>query len=777
MGFLSELKKNDPKGLFSSNDTYINYPTGILPLDYANGFWQEVKTEDGETYHEPIIGIMGGTFISIIGATGTGKAVPLSEIIPTSIGPRRFGDLKVGDLVFNRYGNPVKIIGVYPQGEKDVYKVTFSDGRTARCCDEHLWSVYTSKGNLKTIPLKDMLDDYEMILPRKVGTDETRTFHKYKIPMTPALKFNIPKKDTELPIDPWVLGVFIGNGSLTEKYLSISCGDPHIPNKIAELYNYECIKNAGNNYRYNFKENESLVQTFDFFDGIDFLVGSKSYDKKIPYAYKYASIENRKKLLAGLMDTDGHISKKGKVRYTTVSETLKDDVVELCRSLGYRAYVTKDIHPDKYTTGVCYNIFISCPNKEKINLFTYGKKLDRAIKVYDNSIKTNHNILRIINIEKVGREEQMCIKVDDPDELFVTGEYVLTHNTTLADQIAFNIIKNFEDGLLYHIDAERTALRQRMIRVMGTDMEDERVHIKKENTSIEDVLEMIDKICSLKEAGGDIYKYTPPIHAYNGKTFKVYIPTVLVIDSIVSFNSKEYSTEDLGTNMDGARSAKALTRFVNNCLDRMQKYNITIIMISHIRAKVEANPYATAPPGLLLLKPGESVPGGINFQYMCQNFFRISMLKSNAYTKEEVGFDGFKASIQIAKTKTNFIGSTIDVAFNKDIGFDPVFSLYEFASSIGLIQGRNPYLYIQGLDTMKFSRKDFRRKFVEEKEFRDNMMAILKPHLENLLGTKEVTDEERIRFGDLTEEDVDIIAAADATDVLIEAKPKKIKKK
>lgn len=352
-----------------------------------------------------------------------------------------------------------------------------------------------------------------------------------------------------------------------------------------------------------------------------------------------------------------------------------------------------------------------------------------------------------------------------------------TGKTTLADQMAFSIIKNFEDGLMYHIDAERTALRQRMIRIMGAHMDDERINIKKENTSIEDVLEMIDKICYLKESGGDLYKYEPPIHSYNGKKFKVYIPTVLVIDSIVSFNSKEYSVEDLGTNMDGARSAKALTRFVNNCLDRMQRYNITIIMISHIRSKVEANPYATAPPGLMLLKPGESVPGGINFQYMCQNFFRINMLKSNAYTKEEVGFEGFKASIQIAKTKTNFIGSTIDVAFNKDIGFDPVFSMYEFASSMGLIQGRNPYLYIQGLDTMKFNRKDFRRKFIEEKDFRDNVMAILKPYLESLLGTKEITEEDKILYGDLLDENKEVIPSVDAEGLLLNVKPKKMKKK
>ena len=349
-----------------------------------------------------------------------------------------------------------------------------------------------------------------------------------------------------------------------------------------------------------------------------------------------------------------------------------------------------------------------------------------------------------------------------------------TGKTTLADQIGYNIIKNFEDGLLFHIDAERTTLRQRIAQITGTDINDERINLKEENTSIEDVLEMITKICEVKEAGGERFKYEAPHHLYNGKTYKVYIPTVFIIDSVVSFTSKEYSVEDLGTNMDGARSAKALTRFVNNCLDRMKKYNITVIMISHVRPKVEANPYASSPPGIMMLKPGESVPGGMNLQYMCQNFFRINMIKSNAYTKEDVGFSGFKATIQIAKSKTNCIGTTVDVAFNGKIGFDPIYTLYEYSNSIGLIQGRNPYLYFQGLDTIKFNRKDFRNKFMEDKEFRDAVFTLLQPHLESLLGSKEVTTADRVRYGDLfPEEENEIIGSGDEP---MEKTPQKVKK-
>ena len=125
------------------------------------------------------------------------------------------------------------------------------------------------------------------------------------------------------------------------------------------------------------------------------------------------------------------------------------------------------------------------------------------------------------------------------------------------------------------------------------------------------------------------------------------------------------------------------------------------------------------------------------------------------YTKEDNGFEGIKCTIQLAKSKTNFIGATVDAALLGDYGFDPIYSLYEYCNSIGLVQGRNPYLYVQGLETMKFNRKDFRDKFKGEEIFRHSVLKTIKPHLESLLGSKSVTESDRIRYGDLliTEEE------------------------
>jgi hypothetical protein len=162
-------------------------------------------------------------------------------------------------------------------------------------------------------------------------------------------------------------------------------------------------------------------------------------------------------------------------------------------------------------------------------------------------------------------------------------------------------------------------------------------------------------------------------------------------------------------------------------------------------------------------------------QFLSQNCFRLNALKSNMYTKEDNGFEGIKCSIQLAKSKTNFIGATIDAALLGDYGFDPIYSLFEYCNSIGLVQGRNPYLYIQGSETMKFNRKDFRDKFKGEDLFRHSVLKTIKPHLESLLGSKTVTEEDKVRYGDLIEIDKSMDSDEIIIPIEIEKKSKKSK--
>lgn len=105
-------------------------------------------------------------------------------------------------------------------------------------------------------------------------------------------------------------------------------------------------------------------------------------------------------------------------------------------------------------------------------------------------------------------------------------------------------------------------------------------------------------------------------------------------------------------------------------------------------------------------------------------------------------------NLLLAKSKTNFIGASLNVAFNAAKGFDPIFTLYEFANQCGLIQGRNPYLYVMGMEDMKFKRRDFVEKMTTDPEFNAKFMYTIRPYLEALLGAKEVSEDDRVRYGD-----------------------------
>lgn len=325
--------------------------------------------------------------------------------------------------------------------------------------------------------------------------------------------------------------------------------------------------------------------------------------------------------------------------------------------------------------------------------------------------------------------------------------------TTFAEQIGYEIIRKFVNGVLNLVDAEKTALFQRLLQVTKASPDDKRLILTKSKTTIEDVLDKIDRLCKLKESGKREYMYEVADRTVDGKTRWVYEPSVIIIDSLPSFNGKNFNVDDLGTNMDGGRGAKDVSRFFSNILDRIWHYNITIICINHIRPKMNVDPYSQPPRGLFMLNnQTETLPRGSVSQYYSHTFFRIRAIKSNAYTMADNGFTGFKSMIQLAKSKTNLVGTSFPVAFISGIGFDPIYTLYEFAAEYKLLQGRNPYLYLEGMEDEKFNRKDFRNKMLSNNEFRTRFITTLVPYMEALLGSKEADPGEQISESALFDE-------------------------
>ena len=368
-------------------------------------------------------------------ATGVGKGLPLNTKIPTPNGYKLMGDIEVGDTIFTIDGTTTNVVGVYDQGIRNIYKITFNDGRSSICDENHLWLVKThTTGVYHPKQTSDMFNDFKRYDPNMKKSSANRDPYVYKY-MIPTMRGPVEYNHRDVPIHPYVLGALIGNGCLKEKLLSISSGNTYVPNRIGKLYNIYPMKNKAN-YTYIFyksNESNSRVQTQDFFKDIPDLISTNSSTKFIPDIYIYNDIDTRIQLLQGLMDTDGSISRSDgryHVTYSSCSKTLLTQIQFILKSLGFNASIIQDKRVEKYHNGYHATLLFQIPNELKMQFFTIPYKFDIALEASylpDTNITREH--LKIKNIEYIGKTETRCIKVDHPSHLFITEDFIVTHNT------------------------------------------------------------------------------------------------------------------------------------------------------------------------------------------------------------------------------------------------------------------------------------------------------------------------------------------------------------
>lgn len=383
--------------------------------------------------------------VAAIVSPGVGKAQPLSTKIPTPNGYKLMGDIKVGDKVFGSDGKPTIVTAVYPQGIKDIYEITFNDGRKARCCKEHLWNVYNAwTSSQRTISLEDMLDDYKKYTPSKDDGSRDPYIYKYRIPL---LSSPVEYEYKNVPIDPYVLGVFLGDGCCKDYPLTLSSSDEFIPKKVARICGFIARKSTDKNYNYFFYKpikgkGVVRISTHEFFKDVNG-IRCASNEKKIPDEYMYNSLEVRMELLRGLMDTDGSISYddgRFNVSFNSSSPYLLEQVKELILGLGFISNITFDNRFDKYRNGINANVSIRVPQKFKQQLFSLPRKVKIAQEAAlrsDYQQPFHHLIIK--DIKLVSREEAQCIMVDSPDHLYITEDFIVTHNTFMACYSAIKV--------------------------------------------------------------------------------------------------------------------------------------------------------------------------------------------------------------------------------------------------------------------------------------------------------------------------------------------------
>lgn len=380
---------------------------------------------------------------------GVGAEQPLTEILITPNGEISMGDVKIGTELFDRHGKITKVTEILPQGYKEVWKVKLLDGREVECGEKHLWTVETrirnGKPEYKTLTTKQMLDS-GLVYNQNTG----QKTYKYKIPELKPVQL----KEVVLPIPPYVLGALLGDGAINGKNIRLSSDDIEIVDKVIQDLNivwkdsYEYSKDSSNNnYLIKLKDRNEYLGTNkeSYGDNTKFgcsplkrelellNVNKKCSEKFIPFIYKYSSVEQRLELVKGLMDTDGSISEQGYCEFTNSCEQLVDDLAYVLRSLGI--YCSKGISDrdrkqsiadrtgrlTTFTENKYFRLYIAT----NINLFNLKRKSCRTN--YSKKPKTSCPIVSIENTKILVK--QQCIIVDNKEHLYLTRDFVVTHNS------------------------------------------------------------------------------------------------------------------------------------------------------------------------------------------------------------------------------------------------------------------------------------------------------------------------------------------------------------
>jgi phosphate starvation-inducible PhoH-like protein len=360
-----------------------------------------------------------------------GRAQPYDAKVLTPTGYRPIGSLQVGDLVVGSNGLPTPVLGVYPQGVRDVYRVSTQDGASTVCCGEHLWTVRTPEdkrdGMYRTIETREM-----------VGQLRRGHVRRFELPLVGPVEY----EPQDVPIDPYALGLLLGDGCITTATTpSFTTTDPELAEALeAALDGIELKRKSPNDYvlrhvgggRGGLRvANPVTVRLRELG-----LAGTRSATKFVPKLYLENSAWIRLRVLQGLLDTDGGpVTQSGRtcrVQYTTTSRRLRDDVVFLVQSLGGVAYVRTRLAEGRkpgHANGrdVCYrtdSYVLDIRLPDGLSPFRLARKRAKY-----NATGGGRPMRFIDAIEPLGQRETLCIQVAAEDSLYVTDDFLVTHNT------------------------------------------------------------------------------------------------------------------------------------------------------------------------------------------------------------------------------------------------------------------------------------------------------------------------------------------------------------
>lgn len=373
-----------------------------------------------------ILETTGGVLLA--GDMGSGKFLRTDEPVRTPSGWVPIGDIAVGDQVFGSDGQPHTVTGVYPQGVLPLYRVTFTDGTQILAGAEHLWAVHSPAMKERGRPEKVL--STEQLLTS--GLRDAAGNPRWYIPLVAPLQY--PAVD--LPLDPYLLGVLLGEGHLPRADpVTLTAVDPQILQGVRAVLPagvHTVPVGDGNTWRLVVDRGRPDPLRRALADlG---LLGHRAGEKHIPEVYLRAPVADRLALLQGLLDTGGGLASTPQapsgIVFSTTSRALMEGLRELVESLGGTARtqtrLTTHTHDGESRTGrQSWRVCVALP--QDIAPFRLARKAD-SYSPRPKPLPTRG----IADITPVEPGEAVCISVDAPDNLYVTRGHVLTHNTTVS---------------------------------------------------------------------------------------------------------------------------------------------------------------------------------------------------------------------------------------------------------------------------------------------------------------------------------------------------------
>lgn len=378
------------------------------------------------------------------GNRGGGKAQSYDTQVCTPFGFRNMGDLKVGDTISSTDGGTQRVIHITEHGYQKVYKLWFSDGTYTKCTEDHLWNIKKTNHISKRRLYNNLGQDAdwetwtfgmikEHIDKQQSGVLKSKQQVNLLVPLCKPIKFTMAWGRSYQPkTDPYIIGLLLGDGWMSKSVVESKnaagfCSpDKELVDEVMRQYpNSKLSYDKSNLARIDIKDDVLKYE-------IDKLGLSNKYstDKFIPKYYKYGTIEKRFALVQGLMDTDGYIDDRGHCSYTTVSPQLAEDLAFVLRSLGACVTITKGKAGYKNARGEyiqcndAYDLYIKIDDSER--LFRLTKKKERC-KPFNGGVSTPCK--RIDKYELVGLEQVRCIAVSNVNALYVTDNFIVTHNS------------------------------------------------------------------------------------------------------------------------------------------------------------------------------------------------------------------------------------------------------------------------------------------------------------------------------------------------------------